>query len=277
MTPTPWAVRVSRFVPAWMRGRPALGFENFAKTLFSWALLCDVALQAATELAYAAFPGADGRTDNLDLIAAGRGLVQGETETPQHFATRLRAWLVAATQLGSEIGLATQLHEFIAGNPQVRVISRSGRFVTVLPDGAVSLEQGAWNWDGRVTPSRAACWWDAWVVIYPTSAAIFNGYYVEDVGIWGDGGSGLAASEDAGWDHHCTRAEVDTILSLVRQWKGAHVNVRTIVWSYGADYYAPTPVSGSPDGTWGLRFDQSTNSLTRNTTDAYWDVGQEYA
>ena len=262
---------LASYVTDWLSDRP--GFQVGYKILWTMSLFCDIATQAVTEGLRAAWPGKDSRTDNTAALAYNRGLIQGETETIPAFQARLRDWLTLWETCGSDLSLAMRIHEYVAGNPMVRVITRSGRFTTVNPDGTVSVTQGTWNWDGSVTPLRTNAWWDCWIVIYPTLA----GYYAEDVGIWSDSGSGLASSTDLGWDHACTRVEVDALLALVKTWKGAHVNVRTIIWSKSADYYAPTPISGSPDGTWGKWFNQSTNVPTRNQIDAFWDIGVEYS
>lgn len=270
----PWFVRVTSFIPSWMTSRP--GFQIFAKTLFVWALFCDVAIQAALEGVRAGFPGYDDRIDNLALIGLSRGLVQGETETPAHFAARLRAWLVTALDMGGDVGMALYLWNYIAGNPMIRVISRNGLFTTVAEDGTVTQEQGAWNWDSVSNPERAAYWWDYWIVVYPTSEDTSEGFYVDDVGVWGDSlASGLTPSADLGWGHTCTRAEVGTIRSIVAAWKGAHINVKNIIWCNGTDLYAPTPVSGSPDGTWGKAFVKATNLPSRNTVDDFWGLGKD--
>lgn len=274
----PWFVRIGSFIPAWMANRP--GFQTFAKLLFVHALMCDQAIQVALEGVRAGFPGYDERTDNLGLIGASRGLIQGETETADHFIARLQNWLTTAKDMGGDVGMALQLWNYIAGNPPLRVISRNGLFTSVDADGNVTQTQtsGVWNWDSVCSPERANDWWDYWVVIYPTQG------YVVDTGVWGDSGEASLppvsnpVDYDIGIGHTCTRAEVGAITTILRQWKGQHVNLKCVIWSYGTDYYAPTgPVSGSPDGTWGLWLNRSTNTPTRNTTDRFWDTGFDFS
>lgn len=273
----PWYVRTASFTPSWMKQRGT--FEVFAKSLFVFALFCDIAIQSAIEGVMAGFPGADARTDNLYLIGQSRLLIQGETETPPNFITRLNNWLTIAQDLGGDITLATAIHDYVAGNPKVRVISRNGTFTTIAEDGTVTIEQGTWDWDSVSNPERATFWWDQWIVIYPIVA---NGYYAQDVGVMNDGlpaglpPSTLPEDDDLGWDHACTRAEVGAISTLVRWCKGGHVNLKSIIWSYsGTDLYAPAPVTGSPDGTWGKAFVQSTNLPSRNNTDRFWGMGAD--
>ena len=274
--PRPWFVRIASFIPSWMQNRPV--FQTFSKTLFVWALACDQAIQATQEAVFASWPGYDARTDNASIIGACRQLFQGETETPAHFFARARAYLTTALDMGGDVGLALQLWNYIAGNPQIRVISRNGLFTTVAPDGTVTQTQGTWDWDSVCSPERASFWWDYWIVVYPTTADTSDGYYVEDVGTWGDSlVSGETPSGDLGWGHTCTRIEVGVITTIMQAWKGQHVNMKCIIWSNGDDYYAPVPISGSPDGTWGLAFDKSTNVPTRNSTDNFWDTGRDFS
>lgn len=268
------------FVPVWLSDRPSLhtGFS----LLYAIAGLCDYAMQASLEGVRAAWPGYDSRVDQLTLLGQTRGLLQGETETNAHFIGRLRAWLATARSRGSDVGLATQLHEYIAGNPQVRVISRSGRFTTVATNGTVTVAQGTWNWDSVSNPERnvggagSVGLFDYWIVVY-ASTPVGLGYYLKDTGTWGDGleppPNLVPADGDLGFGHACTRVEVDAITGLVELWKGAQVDLKALIWSYGTDYYAPTPVAGSPDGTWGKWFVRSTNLASRNTTDRFWILG----
>jgi hypothetical protein len=248
------------------------GLQAFWNNVFTFAVIADVAVEAAIQGIKAGFPGLDGRTDNLSLIGAGRGLVWGETESSEHFAARLRNWLETAADMGGDIGLALQLWNYIAGNPQVRVISRNGLFTTVSASGVVAQTQGTWNWDSISNPERAGFWWDYWIVVYPATGDA-SGFYVDDVGVWGDFGNGLIPSDDLGWGHNCTRKEVGTIQSIVATWKGAHVNLKNIIWCNGTDVYGPTPVSGSPDGTWGIAYVVSSDVPSRNTTDDFWFLG----
>jgi hypothetical protein len=260
-----------RYVPFWLSPRPT--FTTGFKILWTASLFCDVAMQAVLEGIRASLPGVDARTDNVSRISYNRGLVIGETETVPDFWSRCLKWKETWTHAGSDLALAMRLHEYIAGNPQVRVITRSGRFTTVMADGAISFAHGTWNWDGSTTPSRASCWWDCWVVVYPVAAQQSAGYYVPVTTTWASG----KIPSVLGFGLSNTTTEADTIVGLIATWKGQGVNVRTLVFSQGADYYAPTPIAGSPDGTWGKSFKQSDSTVSRNQTDNFVDLGTEYA
>lgn len=262
------------FVPAWLSDRP--GFSTGVQILYVLAGYFDDAMEAAIEGTRAGWPGSDNRTDNLDLIGASRLIFKGETETTAHYVPRARAWNTTLRDMGGDVGLATQLHEWIANNPKIRLISRNGLFTTVDTDGTVTQVQGSWDWDSVSNPERSAMWWDYWIVVYPITA---GDYYVKDTGTWGDGLEGPPVDNpqdaDLGWGHNCTRVESDVIVGIVKQWRGGHINVRCMIWSYGTDYYAPSPVSGSPDGTWGKWYNPNTLEPSRNQTDRFWSLGTE--
>jgi hypothetical protein len=262
------------FVPQWLADRPSLrvGFQ----LLYTLAGQCDRSVQAAIEGVRAAMPGSDTRTDNLDLLGQSRLLVQGETETAAHFEARLRNWLATARTIGSDAGLAWALTQYLAGNPMVRVISRNyggtgqSLYTTAQGDADIVQDRAAWNWDGTSNPERAGYWWDYWIVIYVPSV----GYYDSTTGHWGDGQTGKGP-QGTGIGLYNTRVELDQILSIVNTWKGEHINIRSIIWSYDPDAFSPaTPSrSGNPDGTWGYWFNRSTYYASRNRLHRYTSVG----
>jgi len=132
----PWYARLPNIL-SWKFANRGV-FQTAYKRLFIVAVMCDMATQAALEGVRAGFPGYDTRTDNLSLIGQGRGLVQGETETPSHFGQRLVLWIQTAKMLGSDLGLAAQLCEWLGNRPMVRIWSRKGQCVTVAGAASVS-------------------------------------------------------------------------------------------------------------------------------------------
>ncbi len=262
------------FVPQWLADRPQLrvGFQ----LLYTLATKADKGMQAALEGVRAAWPGADARTDNLGAIGHSRALYEGETETVPHFQARLRNWLVTARQIGSDVGLAWSLTQYLAGNPKVRVITRrSGAsslstYTTAQGDAIPTQVTAAWNWDGTSNPERATFWWDFWIVVYVPSV----GFYEPTTGHYGDGQTGKGPN-GTGIGLYNTRVEIDTIRAIVAFWKGAHTNLRSLIWSYDPLAFDPsTPSrSGNPDGTWGYWFNRSTFFASRNRTHRYTSFG----
>jgi hypothetical protein len=238
------------FVPPWLALRP--GFRFGFSVLFVLAAACDVAMQAILQGTRAGWPGADGRTDNLSAIGFTRGLVQGETETATHFQGRLRAWLSTQAQAGSDVMLATQIHEWLGNNPQVRIWTRY-RCTTVNADGTIRFPQpgdGVLDWDSISNPERQSSVGDDWIVIYPDENT-----YAPNINA--SPRTGVIPSTDprraVGIGHLCTRVQRDTVLALVNTWKAAHAHINMIVWTTNAALFDPANVSeaGNPDGKWG--------------------------
>lgn len=276
----PWIERIENFVPAWLQNRPEFVWAH--KVIFTHALISDRATQVALEGVRAGFPGYDARTDNLALLGESRGLRQGETETADDFAVRLQGWIPTGATQGSDIGLATQLHEWIAGDPMIRVIDRcnpsgkGARYTTIDTSGTVTQVYAPFDWDSVSNPERAHFWWDFWIVVYPTA----SGFYLNDCGVWGHADSGAPWNPVSGWGHNASvMPEVDTIRGIVKLYKGEHANCRSLIWVPPAqsalfDPAAPA-LAGNPDGTWGKWFNPTTLAPSRNRALRYWSLGAE--
>ena len=241
-------------VPNWLSNRPSLntGF----KFLYVVALMLDVQLKQAIEGVRSWFPGyvsknATGYLDPttaLPLIAENRGIIQGETETDAAYAARLIGWLEDWEAAGSSEILAKMIQSYLGNTPTVRIVDRAGNWVSVDSSGNVTKTFAAWNWDSLSNPERAGWWSDLWIIVYPTEWPITGTTLSSLVGIWGNEN----AATEVGTGHGVPRAALDAILSLVEQWKGAHVWCQAIIWSYDTTLFVPgSPASGDPDGTWG--------------------------
>jgi len=271
-------------VPVWLSERPA--FKVGFQFLYTTVGLFDYAAQALLEGARASMPGSDSRTDNLAAVGTSRMRLQGETQSNPSFVGTLQNWLVDLREMGDDAGLAKELHRWLGGNPMVRVITRAGysagtyygRYTTCAVDGTVTRVTAPWDWDSRSIPGRntslagmPGCF-DAWIVIYPVAG---SGYYGSSSGHWGDGQG--AAPLTKGIGVVCTPAEIDTIRGLISQWCGAHINVRTLVWSYDPLAFDPSTPSraGNPDGTWGRWSNVATCLASRNRLHRYTSIGPE--
>jgi hypothetical protein len=273
-------------VTQWLSDRPGLrvGFQ----VLWTFAGWCDKGMQAAVEGVRAGWPGSDTRVDNLRLLGFSRQRIQGETETDPEFVVTLQNWLVDVRDMGGDVWLVKELHRWIAGNPMVRLISRTrpasplnraggALYTTCATDGTVTQTYAAWNWDAMSNPERQGQkpgdvgFFDYWIVVYAPTASL----YESTTGHWGDGqgpgnsGRGLGLS--------ATIIETSTIRNLVATGLGAHVTCRTLIWSYDVAAFDPaTPArSGNPDGTWGRWFNAATCLASRNRTHRYTSIGPE--
>ena len=239
------------FVPIWLQDRP--GFRNGYKFLYMAALLGDIAITWMVQAVYAWLPGyslgvtglAVDPSSALPLVGQGRAIVRGEIETDASYAARLVTWLTTWEAAGSAEILASQVQAYLANTPTVRIVDRAGNWVTIDPSGHITTTSAAWDWDSVSNPERAGWWSDLWVIVYPCEWPITGTNLASLVGAWG-------TYQGVGTGHKVPRAQNDAIRAIVAQWKGAHVWVEAIIWSYDATLFVPgAPVSGDPDGTWG--------------------------
>ncbi len=252
------------YVPAWMSNRP--GLNTTFKMLYALALPLDVLLEGLTEGMQAKFPGYAG-PDALAYIGRSRGITRGEAETNPSYTARLLAWIDTWGNAGSDALLAQLIQGYLANNPVVRIVARSGQTVTANQDGTTSIATMAWNWDGISNPERSTFWSDIWIIVYPCEWPITGTALTSLASIWG-------TATPPGNGHAVSGASVDGVLGLVAAWKGAHTYVRAIVWSYDSTLFVPgSPVAGDPDGTWGnwAKTVSGNQVAARNPSCRYWE------
>jgi hypothetical protein len=233
-------------VPKWLSNRPAL--NSGFKILYVIALMGDCMIETALEGVRAAWPGRGTPTAD-PLIGQSRGIAQGEAESSASYEARLRAWLTTWQNAGSSEVLSQAIQSYLGNNPIVRIVDRSGNWVTANQDGTTTyLPAGTaawvWNWDQLNNPERDGWWADLWIIVYPTEWSITGTTLSSLIGIWG-------TYTGVGTGHAVPRAAVDAILGLVAQWKGAHTWIEAIIYSYDATLFNPSTINaGNPDGTW---------------------------
>jgi hypothetical protein len=292
-----WRNWLARMIPSWQTLRP--GFQNGFKYLWSMVTQVDVLIELLLQGINDWAPGSPNSSPTaLPLIGQSRGLLQGETETNDHFAVRLQNWrtnglFVApplVPQVWSQRGrtelMALQIQQYLGNTPLVRVIERlystSGPpmalYTTAAPDGTTSTAVAVWDWDNvdgwtddtsTYSGATVATWWsDFWIVIYPCEYPITGTTLASLVPIWGNPAS-------PGVGHDVPRISADAVFAIVRYWKGLHEFCRCIIWSYDATLFDPgnPGAAGNPNGTWGRWADNdgAGNWLsTRNPTCRYW-------
>lgn len=259
---------IASYVPWWLSNRP--GQNVGYKVIFNCARVLDVFLRFAQEGVQAAWPGL-GTTTALPYIGQSRGIIRGEAETDASYEARLRAWLDTWLNAGSDRVLATQIQAYLGNTPRVTIVTRGGVWTTLASDGTYTVAVSPWDWDSVSNPERAGWWSDLWIIIYPCEWPVTGATLAGLVGTWG-------TSQGFGTGHEVPRAAVDAILGLVRQWKGAHTFLQSIVWSYDATLFTPGGPN-LPDGRWGkwYKLSGSTCLPSRIATGAlrYWDPGIE--
>ena len=262
-----------RFLANWQSNRPGanVGF----RWLWAMAVPVDVELENTLQGVNDWAPGSPNASpDALPLIGNSRGLIQGEVETPEHFAARLIQWRSITRETGRSERLALEIQNYLGNTPLVRVIERiystSGApqalYVTANTDGTTTIVQANWDWDSilgwtgsAATPTNGTSpgsvtrqWWsDVWIVVYPCEWPITGTQLSALVPLWG--------RTDIGLGHAVPVISRDAILRIVGQWKGAHTFVRAICWSYDATLFDPAApgLVNDPDGTWGPIFNRA--------------------
>lgn len=190
------------------------------------------------------YPGL-GTPTALPYIGRSRGLIQGQGEANEDFAARLENWRDYWDLAGSAEVIARTIHEYLGNHPRVRVVNRSGDWVTVNADGTVERTQAAWDWDSVSHPERndplAPFWSEIFVIVSPSQWTVRPG----------DWGSFSFGDDGRGFGHLCSHGEVDAVKGLLSQWKSAHTLVRCVIWTTDDTLFDPDVPATCPDGTWG--------------------------
>jgi hypothetical protein len=268
------------YVPWWLSDRPDGQAPYPGPTtrnvgyrfLWTMAAILDCGMEYLYQGVQAAYPGW-GTDTALPLIGQTRDILMGETETPAAYGARLRGWLEAHAQTGP-IGLAQQLHYYLPGQPMVRIVDRSGNWVTVDASGNVTtLELGAssWDWDTVSNPERnvvgAPYWSDLWVIVYGT----VDGQACYPIRPGTEGG--LTGDDGYGWGFLIPHVSADNVRRIISRWKGAHSRVRDVIFTPSLEQFDPlTPAAGVwPNGTWGswMYYSGGVASFPRDTTCRY--------
>lgn len=246
---TPAAIRFRdvfrKYIPNWMsdRGGQTAGLTVGFRYLWSMIAPLDAALEVLVEGLNAAQPGV-GTPTALPYISRMRGILRGEDDTDDFYVARLRQWLDLWRAAGSAEAIAGAIQAYLANHPKVRIVTRSGYWVTLNTDGTIVRQQQAWDWDSVSNPERSGFWSEIWIIVYPTEWST-SGPFLDTAGspVWGDDGLGIG--------HDVPRVDRDALLGLVAQWKSAHTKVRAILWTSDSTKYDPSTPLSLPNGNWG--------------------------
>jgi hypothetical protein len=234
------------YVPPWLADRPG---RNVAfRYLYGIVSVLDAGAEVLMQGLQARFPGLCTPTA-LPYIGRDRRIIRGPQQTDAAYAAELLRWLEYWRGAGNAYTLALALQTFLyPGAPRVRIVTRSGVWYTLDPDGELTqtrAEPNNWDWDSITHPEKAGHWSEFWVIVYPPH---FN-----DAGNWGtsDGqtwGAGTAFGIDA------ASGTVAALRRLIQQWKGAHTRCVCLIVAYDATSFDPSAAPGAPgmpDGHWG--------------------------
>jgi hypothetical protein len=244
---------VASYSPRWLSNRPGLNVG--AKVLYTMSAVLDIMVEIQNQGLNAALPGR-GTATALPYIGYSRAITRGYAETDLSYGNRLIQWLDLWRCAGRPVGLLLALlGYFLPTSVAIRVVDNSSNWYwynlgdtpfatlgTTPPSPHFSLAQGNWNWDGNT-----AKWWRQWVIIYVGPLGWTVGPKWGDGGKWGDPGRlwGISGPQSA---------QLQTIRSIIRQWKAAHVWVPNIILTANTARFDPAHAAGggvNPDGTWG--------------------------
>lgn len=251
------------FIPPWLSDRP--GFHASYQYLWSMIAPLDAAAELLVQGLQATWPGI-GTPTALPLIERMRGIVRGVGESDADYVARVSTWLDLWRAAGSAEAIAHAIQAYLPGHPQIRIVTRSGFWVTLHTDGTITTQQGTWNWDGVSNPERAGFWSEIWVIVYP-DAWSETGTFLNTGNTWG--------SDVLGIGHDVDRTQNDAILGMIAQWKSAHTYCRAVIWTTDATLFDPNTPASLPNGTWGQWSSPGTGPRVasgRNTTTCrYWE------
>lgn len=261
---TPWLA--DRLDPNAGQDQPGPSILN-AGYRYLWTMIAplDAAAENLVQSLQAAWPGI-GTPTALPLIERMRGIVRGEGESDDAYVARAKTWLDQWRAAGSAEGIALAIQQYLSAHPQIRIVTRSGYWVTLHTDGTIVTQQGTWNWDGTSNPERAGFWSEIWIIIYPSPWSD-SGSFLNTGLKWGGDGLGVG--------HDVDRVEYDAVQGLIAQWKSAHTKIRAVVWTTDGTLFDPNTPASLPDGTWGGWGGTGSGSRTRSgrnyTTCRYWE------
>lgn len=266
------------FLPIWLSNRIRAGLTVGYR--FVWALVApiDALLDMAYQGLIARLPGL-GTPTALPFIGRSRGILRGQNESQASYVARLRKWLDTWADAGSDELIVTVIHEYLSSHPKVTIITRGevvdgelqpSLWTTIDEDGTVTQTTALWDWDTVSHPQRSDeddpdCS-DEWIIVHSTQWAERPG----TIGDMEDGDDGFALG------HMATHAEVDTIIGLLLQWKGAHCCFRAVIWETSGLLFDPTNQATCPNGKWGAwgiynEYGEYVPSDRDTTTCRYWE------
>ncbi|MDX6479517.1 MAG: hypothetical protein QOG85_27, partial [Gaiellaceae bacterium] len=159
---------LGRLLPPWLADRIQNGRTSAFRFLYALVAPLDALLDQVQQGLASWFPGR-GTPTALPYSGRSRGIIRNQGESDASYAERLGRWLDTWPEAASQELIAVAIHEFLATHPRVRVITRSGLWLTCEADGTIVRTEAAWDWDSISHPQRNdpdAPWWsDMWIVV----------------------------------------------------------------------------------------------------------------
>jgi len=203
--------------------------------------------------------------DALPYIGRDRGILRGPLEPAPGYRRRLLLWLEAWRGAGVGRAMLDQIAAYLTPNvARLRIWTQAGVVYTREPDGSFVIERAAsdaWNWDNQTSQ-----WARFWLVIYSVGGVPWSRSPV-----WGSPGHTWGEAPTTSRGSTAKVSEVQSIRSIVDEWKPALSQCRQIIVSFAADAFAPSDASPPlPAGTWGNYWDTPSLSASRDRRAIYW-------
>lgn len=242
------------------------------RVLWSLGVMLDASVERVRLGLLARWPEYNPPADALAAMGRDRGILRGINESSTAYAARLIPWLDAHKKRGTAFELIRQIRAYLGGNIMVRTVDERGNWHTIDAAGVKSyrLNAGNWDWDGSTPPTKRGRFW---VIIYPpdTAAGVFKvGPTWGDPSLWG----GAWGTSGYTWGTTATPEQVQSVRSIVREWKPAGTRCSHIIVAFDETSFDPMGAPGAPlpDGTWGNASKISGGAYVpaRLTTARYW-------
>ena len=221
------------------------------QVLYSLATMLDTFVERTRLGLIARWPGYDPPPDALAAMARDRGKIRGINESSATLQARLIPWLDDLKKKGSAFQMIREIRAYLGIPCMVRTVDERGNWFTIDENGVQSylLDQGNWNWDGSTPPTKRGRFW---VIIYPPDSSntpFAPGPTWADPSLWG----GAWGTDGYTWGTTATPDQVQSIRSIVRDWKPAGTKCSHIIIAFDTASFDPTG-GGLPDGTWGKHY-----------------------
>lgn len=225
--------------PPWLRRKWG---ERF---LYVPGLVLDAFTHWAIDGVRARFPDNGDRVDHLGALCRDRRIVRGFAEPAEALRVRLKRWRIDHRTRGNAVSMLNQLAAYLTGYAvPMRYVNDRGTWITRDPDGTITIERlaGNWDWDTKYPLTARTRFW---VILYPPAELW------EPLGTYADGHRWAGGGGTHGTT--ATREQVDAVRSIVRDWKAAGSRCVNIILAFDPASFDPSDPPGAPlpDGTWG--------------------------
>lgn len=219
------------------------------KLLYVPGLGIDLLLEKRDQGGLIGMPGY-GDPSGLPYIGGDRSIGRGLNESDASYAARLQqAWDDWGFAGSPRAVLRQTLTYVLPFQPEALTVNDSGNWDkylaladTAQPPSHSLVSPTNWNWDGHTK------WWRCFLIMFAVSPQNFT----NDEGTWGDGA--LWGDTMSSWGLSIPASEVQSIRSILAQWKAQQSWFPWIIISFDATWFQPyLPVADPklPDGHWG--------------------------